>query len=66
MKIHPKIREALKVEDSITDEALLESINHKTMMRTKPCWNLDYCPYGPPRGDVSASARDKRFSRRTQ
>ena len=45
--VHPSIKRALGVEPDVDDAELLRDWKRRTSRLCKPCWELQYCPYGP-------------------
>jgi hypothetical protein len=45
--IHPSIKESLGFDPNTSDAKFLETWNKVTKKARKPCWDLEYCPYGP-------------------
>lgn len=47
MKIHKSIKKLLGQESNISDTKILNNWKKYTSRLCKPCWELQYCPYGP-------------------
>lgn len=45
--LHPKVREALRCPQEMSDSDLLKEWRRRARSICKPCWELKYCPYGP-------------------
>jgi len=46
-RIHPAIKKALDYEGVDSEAALVRDWKDRTRTLCKPCWELQYCPYGP-------------------
>ena len=47
MKIHKSIKKLLGYEENTSDTKILSDWKKRTSKLCKPCWELQYCPYGP-------------------
>lgn len=47
MIIHKSIKETLGYKLNISDKKILDSWKKRTSNLCKPCWELQYCPFGP-------------------
>ena len=45
--VHPSIKKALGLKRAVDDAELLREWKRRTSKLCKPCWELQYCPYGP-------------------
>lgn len=47
MKIHKSIKKQLNYNSKISDKEIIIDWKKHTSELSKPCWELNYCPYGP-------------------
>jgi len=47
MKIHKSIKKCFGFKSKQTDAKILKNWSKRTSNLCKPCWELQYCPYGP-------------------
>lgn len=45
--MHKSIKETLGYDTSITEKEIVKDWNERMFSICKPCWELEYCPYGP-------------------
>lgn len=45
--MHPSIKKALGYESTFSEAQILSDWKRRTKELCKPCWELQYCPYGP-------------------